>query len=109
MDNSVNNSALIYTVFPHAEQAKKVARILVQEKLIACANILPAHIAIYEWQGKLAEESEVVMLLKTSKANYQALEERIKELHEYDVPCIIQLDISAANADFLAWIANSVK
>lgn len=105
----MNDLSLIYTVFPSAEQAKKTAQILVQEKLVACANILPAHTAIYEWEGEMRQESEVVMLLKTTKAKFEAVQSRVKALHEYDVPCIIALDISHANPDFLAWVANLVK
>lgn len=105
----MDNLALIYTVFPSEAQAKKVARILVSEKLVACANIMPAHTAIYEWEGEVAEESEVVMLLKTTKAKFDAVEVRIAELHEYDVPCILQVDIAAANASFSAWVKNLVK
>ena len=100
---------LIYITFPIPEQAKKVGRILVEEELAACANIMPAHTSIYEWEGEIAEEQEVAMLLKTRATNFAAIEARVVELHEYDTPCIIQLDISAANAGFLAWIDNSVK
>ena len=75
------------------------------EGLAACANIIPGMTSIYHWEGKLARESEVVLILKTRAELFSAIEARVKELHSYDNPCIIALPIAAGAAPFLAWLA----
>lgn len=105
----MSDYSLIYSVFSNVEQAKMVAKILLSEKLIACANVLPAHTAIYEWQGKICEESESILLAKTISQNFAAVEKRICELHSYSLPCVLQVDVAAGNSEFLKWIRNSTK
>jgi len=100
--------SLIYSVFATSEQAKKVARVLVEEKLIACANILPAHSAIYEWEGKIVEESEVIMLAKTISENFMAVEKRICGLHSYETPCVLEVALENIAPEFAKWVRNAV-
>jgi periplasmic divalent cation tolerance protein len=101
--------SLIYTVFPDAEQAKKVARVLVQKKLVACCNILPAHTAIYEWQGQMCEESEVIMLAKTISTNFGATQAQILELHSYETPCVLEIALANVAPEFAKWIENCLN
>ena len=100
--------SLIYSVFPDAEQAKKVARILVAEKLVACCNILPAHTAIYEWEEKICEEGENIMLAKTMAENFAPVQARIIELHSYKTPCVLEIELANVEPEFAKWIESKV-
>ena len=85
-----------------------MARSLVNERLVACANILGKMTSIYQWQGALEEQEEVAVLLKTRRDLTDAVTERIKSLHSYDLPCVISLLIQGGNPDFLSWLQGEV-
>ncbi|MCL4135703.1 UNVERIFIED_CONTAM: hypothetical protein GTU68_026615 [Idotea baltica] len=85
-----------------------IGKAIVQERLAACGNILSGMQSIYWWEGELVEDNEVVLIAKTTDANFQALMERIKMIHSYDVPCIISLPITDGNPDYFDWIKKSV-
>ena len=89
-------------------EAKAIARTLVNERLVACANILGKMTSIYQWQGALEEQEEVAVLLKTRRDLTDAVTERIKSLHSYDLPCVISLLIQGGNPDFLSWLQGEV-
>lgn len=103
MDDS-DSRVLIYTTWPDAASAEAAARVLVAEKLVACANILGEATAIYAWQDKIEQETECPMLLKTRRARVDAVKETVKRLHAYDVPAIAVLPIEDGEPEFLAWI-----
>ena len=90
-------------------EAKKIARILLENKLIACANILPKIESLYFWDGKVAEETESFVLLKTSSDCFEDLERLIKEIHSYSLPEIISLEINEGNKDYLNWLEENIK
>jgi periplasmic divalent cation tolerance protein len=89
--------------------AESIAKPLIEEKLAACVSILPAAKSIYMWQGKLCQEKECLLFIKTNRARFNTLEKRIKELHTYEVPEIIALSIEKGYAPYLAWLNNSVS
>ena len=99
---------IIYTTFPHRRHARKLAMNLIKEKLIACANIFKID-AIYEWKKEIEEAREYGVFLKTRAELYPRVEVKIKELHPYEVPCIISWKIEQGAKDFLDWIANNVE
>lgn len=96
---------LVYVTAGSAEEAARLARALVGERLAACANILGPIASVYWWEGKLEEAAETAFLLKTRRALVPALTERIKALHGYDCPCVVAIPIEGGNPAFLAWIA----
>lgn len=96
---------LVYITCPSQEQAKTMAAVLLRERLIACANIFGGSISLYWWRGEMRETAETLCLCKTTKKCYPALEERIKTLHPYEVPCIVALPLVEGFAPFLWWIA----
>jgi len=98
-------SKLIYITAGSAEEARHVARALVEERLAACANVLGALTSFYWWQGELQEDAEVAVIAKTTEAQLDRLIERVKALHSYDCPCVVALPIEAGNPAFLDWIA----
>jgi periplasmic divalent cation tolerance protein len=103
------NYLMIFSAFGDAETARKAARALVEEKLAACANILPQIESIYHWQGKIESNAEVMVLCKTTREKYPAFEQRLRALHPYEVPKIVALEIAAGLPAYLDWIAESVS
>ena len=97
----------IYTTHPDTETAKKISKQLVEEKLIACANILPSMQSIYLWEGKVNEDSEVVAIFKTKKVLFEKVKDHVTKCHPYDVPCVVALKLEQGHVDFLNWIKNS--
>ena len=88
---------LVYITLPNNEEAKSIAKKLIDERLIACANIFPKVTSIYFWGNSINEDSEVVMLAKTIESNLPTVIARVKELHSYENPCIINIPIKAGN------------
>jgi periplasmic divalent cation tolerance protein len=98
----------LYVTVSDKAEAIALSRTLVQEQLVACANISDAMLSIYEWDGKICEEAEVAVLLKTRKDMADKVTTRIKELHSYDTPCIVQWDITGGSEEYLKWIGDVV-
>lgn len=96
---------LILTTFGSEEDAARIVRTLVEEKLAACGTLLPGARSIYAWQGKIEDSAEVVVLFKTSRA--PDLAARLKELHPYETPEIVTLEPSALSAEYAAWVKSS--
>lgn len=100
---------LVWTNLPDLASAQVVARALVEQKLAACANILPAVKSLYCWQGKIEEADEVSLFLKTTEARYAELEAALQAAHPYALPEIIALPIVAGLPAYLAWVAAATK
>jgi periplasmic divalent cation tolerance protein len=90
------------------EEALGIAKALVDERLAACVNVLPAVQSIYRWQGKIETAEEVLMVIKTTRERFEALKTRIGELHTYDTPEIIALPIVDAVERYLVWLCDQV-
>jgi periplasmic divalent cation tolerance protein len=99
---------LIYCPFTSLEEARQVARILLQEKLVACANILPGITSLYSWEGQIQESVEVILLLKTTQNLSTKVSERLEEMHSYKTPAILVLPLEAANIAFVDWVYGVV-
>ncbi|PJG47583.1 divalent-cation tolerance protein CutA [Sphingobium sp. LB126] len=100
--------ALVYTLFGSRDAAMRVARRLIEERLIACANLLGEATSIYEWNGVLEETAEVPVLFKTAPSRREALMARIAELHDYEVPAILALPVEAADSGFARWVGEQL-
>jgi periplasmic divalent cation tolerance protein len=99
---------LIYITAKDELEAREIGRALVEEKLVACVNLHPIQ-SIFRWQGEVRQENEVAMLVKTRTELASEVISRVKELHSYEVPCIVTLPIEKANPDFLEWLSQSTK
>ena len=99
---------IVFTTFANEADAARVVRILVEERLIACGNLLPGARSFYHWQGKLADEREVVVLMKTRKQDWAALQSRLSELHPYEVPECVAVRIAAGAPKYMAWLEESL-
>jgi periplasmic divalent cation tolerance protein len=96
----------IYMTAASREEARRIGRILVEERLAACVNILPGMNSFYWWQGAVQDEQETVLIAKTRAELVQRLTERVKALHSYACPCVVALPIEGGNPAFLQWIAD---
>ncbi|MGH9864637.1 MAG: divalent-cation tolerance protein CutA [Candidatus Acidiferrales bacterium] len=93
-----------------AREAKKVARAVVEAQLAACANIVTNPVkSIYRWKGKLETASEVLVVIKSTRKRFSALEREIRRVHSYEVPEIIALPVIAGLAPYQRWIEDSVE
>ncbi|MFA4662408.1 divalent-cation tolerance protein CutA [Pyrococcus kukulkanii] len=99
---------IVYTTFPDWESAEKAVKTLLEERLIACAN-LREHKALYWWQGKIEEDKEVGAILKTKDELWDELRRRLKELHPYTVPAIIKIKVEDVNEEYLKWLVEETK
>lgn len=98
--------AIVYITASSEDEAKNIARVLVDKKLAACCNIMGAH-SIYRWKGEVKEANEWVVVAKTKKALFDKIVDAVKDIHSCDTPCIVMVDITAGYKKFLDWIDDS--
>jgi periplasmic divalent cation tolerance protein len=90
-----------------AAEAGRIARALVEEKLAACANILPGATSIYRWKGRVERAREALLLIKSRAALSRRLTARVRALHGYEVPEVVTIPIASGNPDYLRWVRDS--
>ena len=98
---------LVLSAFSDMETANDVARTLVAEKFVACANIIPAVHSIYRWKGKVEAGGEALVFFKTTRDRQKAFQDKLRSLHPYELPEIIYLKIDKGWPDYLGWVAES--
>jgi periplasmic divalent cation tolerance protein len=102
-------ATLVLCTCPDEAVALDIARVLVKESLAACVNRLGPVTSFYEWEGQLREESEQLLLIKSTPARYEALEMRLKALHPYEIPEIIAIPVVGGSSQYLAWLAQATE
>lgn len=105
-DKAADEFVLIFSTFATQDEARRVCRVLVEERLIACANILPDAESIYAWQGAIEHASECVTLLKSSAQLFERVQQRIGELHSYAVPECLAVNIEMVSGPYAAWLRS---
>ncbi|MCW9023544.1 MAG: divalent-cation tolerance protein CutA [Gammaproteobacteria bacterium] len=100
---------LVLNTCPDEAVAESIAEVLVSQKLAACVNILPKIRSIYAWKGNIERDNEVLLLIKTRKEQFQALEQTIVQLHPYELPEIIGVSVDTGLKDYLNWINTSLE
>jgi len=98
----------IYAVFASAEEAERIGRTVIEERLAACINILSPVRSIYRWKGRIETADEVAAILKTHHWRSDALIARIAELHSYDIPCVVSWPIDKIVGAYADWVEDSV-
>jgi len=98
------NEILILNTTDSLELARKIASALVEAKEAACVNIVPGIQSIYRWEGKVCDETEFLLLIKSTADKFESVRSRIRALHTYQVPELIALPITAGDPDYLAWL-----
>ncbi|WP_114859949.1 divalent-cation tolerance protein CutA [Azospirillum brasilense] len=88
------------------DEARRIGRALVEERLAACANIFDGMTSIYRWQDAIEEANETVLIAKTRAELFERLAARVRELHSYDVPCVVELRVGRGNPAYLDWLRD---
>ena len=97
---------MLYITFPNTKEAELLGNSLMDKKLIACFNLMPAH-SNYFWEGKMCQEDEIIMIAKSLVHLNEALETTISKLHSYDTPCILSWEANA-NQAYFKWVQSQV-
>ncbi|MBI3301677.1 MAG: divalent-cation tolerance protein CutA [Deltaproteobacteria bacterium] len=100
---------IVFVTTGSEEEAEKIARNLIEEKLAACANIVGPIRSIYRWQDKVADDKEWLLLIKTRESLFPQVEKRVKEWHSYQVPEVVALPILAGSPAYLRWVKESTE
>jgi periplasmic divalent cation tolerance protein len=100
-----NKHVVVYSTFPSAEAAEAVGRELVERRLAACVNILPGMTSIYRWEGKIARDQEVVMIVKTQLSRADSVIAAVKERHSYANPALVVFPVIGGSAEYLNWLS----
>ena len=100
---------VVYITTSSVSEAKKIGRRLVEDKLVACANIISPVNSIYRWQGKICDDKEALIMLKTKKKLFKQIEKKVKELHSYEVPEVIAVPLVEGSDNYLSWLKNETK
>lgn len=103
----MTNARIILTTAGSQEEASKIARTLVERRLAACVNIVPRIESVYRWQDKVETAQEWLLLIKAQAELYERIRDAVKELHSYDLPECVMLEVSAGSQEYLDWIAKS--
>ncbi len=103
------SAIVVITTVGTEEEANSLAGELVGRRHAACVNVIPIRRSVYRWQGKLCEDSELMLLIKSVEDEYPAIEAAIQELHSYELPEILRFAVQGGEERFLAWLAESVQ
>lgn len=103
------SAILIYVTCANAEEAKKIAGELVERKLIACANIMQPHTAVYPWEGQVQTGAETAMILKSYDSKFLEIKQAICAMHSYECPCILALPVKIGHEPFIDWIGAQLS
>lgn len=99
----------VYCTVPDKKTAKDIATILVKNKLAACVNMIDKIESLFSWDGELCKEKEVMLIIKTTRNNFEKINEIITEIHPYTVPEVIAMPIINCSEDYLKWIAHETR
>jgi periplasmic divalent cation tolerance protein len=94
---------------PNREEASRIVRVLLEERLIACGNIVDSVCSLFWWEGEIEEEREVLVIMKSSEGLFNRLSERVRELHSYDVPEVLALPIVDGSRSYLEWLKGCLE
>ena len=105
----MENPIVVLVTVPSQKEGERIARKLVENRLAACVNIIPHLLSIYRWEGKIEEEGEFLLVLKTAGERFSELREKIKRIHSYSVPEILALPVLDGNTDYMEWVYRETR
>ncbi len=100
--------AIVYITTSRKEESKKIANALLRDKLVGCVNIIPTIESVYLWKGNIEEDSESLLIAKTKVSNVASIIKKVKEIHSYDIPCILAIPIIQGSEDYLEWLESEI-
>lgn len=101
--------SLIYITTSESSESKKIAKILLEEKLVACTNIIPQINSLYLWKGEIEEDKESLLVAKTREDKVDQVIKRVEEIHSYETPCILQVEVKKGSQAYLEWMENELN
>src|ERR1700747_1772283 len=104
----MSQAIVVFSTCASREEAERIARAIVGERLAACVQLLPAIQSIYHWQGEVEQSDEILMLFKTTSERFPALQRRVEELHSYQTPEIIAVPVTEGAEKYLTWLRDAV-
>lgn len=104
-----SDATVVLTTVSSEDEAARLVRTLLERRLIACGTMLPGARSLYRWQGRIADEREVLLLLKTRSARIEALQEAFRELHPYKVPELLALAVDSGLEKYIEWINSETS
>jgi len=105
----MSDEKLVISTAGSREEASRIASAIVEDRLAACVNIAGPIESVYRWQGKVERSHEFLMLVKTTSQQSEAVAKRIRELHSYELPEVIEVSVDGGSGEYLKWIADSVR
>ena len=105
----MSEARIVLTTTGSRDEAAKIAHALVERRLAACVNIVPQIESVYRWQGKVEAATECLLIIKTQAAAFERLRDAIKELHSYDLPECVMLEVGAGSNEYLNWIEQNTE
>ena len=105
----MTQARIVLTTTGSQEEAQKIARAVVERKLAACVNIVPRIESIYRWQGRVESATEWLLVIKTEARAFERLRDSIKELHSYELPECVMVEVTDGSKEYLGWIEDNVK
>jgi len=103
----MSDARIVLTTAGSQEEARKIAHALVERRLAACVNIVPQIESTYRWQGKVETATEWLLVIKTQARAFERVRDAIQELHSYDLPECVMLEVAAGSSEYLRWIEDS--
>ncbi len=100
---------VVYITTRDRDEAMRIGRVLVEDRLAACVNVVDGMHSLYWWEGEVQQDSETVLIAKTREFYFSALVERVKGMHSYECPCVLSLPILDGNPGYLDWIQSETE
>jgi periplasmic divalent cation tolerance protein len=101
--------SIIYITTSGVDEAKKIAKILLEERIVACCNIIPKIESLYWWKGEIEEDQESLLLTKTRSNLVDKVIARVEEIHTYETPCALEIQIKKGSEDYFDWLENALR
>ena len=105
----MSETSIVFVTAGSEDEAARIGLTLVEERLAACANIVPSIRSIYRWKGKIRDEREFLIIIKTRTSKYELLQNRVKELHSYEVPEIVSFPVAEGLPRYLDWVREETE
>jgi periplasmic divalent cation tolerance protein len=104
----MSDAIVVFMTAPNADEARRIAKELVERQLAACVQILPEIESVYRWNGEVQRDTEILILAKTTAAQFDDLERAVREMHSYDTPEIVAVPMAHVSEPYRAWLADNV-
>jgi periplasmic divalent cation tolerance protein len=109
MEAGTTHTRVVLSTVPNAQVGERIARALLEENLVACVNMVPGVRSLYRWQGSIQDEQELMLVIKTRTDRYEKLEQRLRELHPYEICEVMAFDVVAGSKTYLDWILAETR